>query len=224
MTPENKSERIFSVDDVRLNQDQASKRKYKEIIEFDSEHKEQKIVLFNPNLNKRDEVVSFRVNTPNVDVYTADGQLVKNSQVSLVWPNTDGGYLKQNTDDNKVKNLDDLSFASQFEAGSYELLFQVSLESFSVSSFSIVNRLDKKEVQLTKVRFYYQTVGNESLKVLNENLKKRYLNSEKIKNIYISRSNIIFCRRKKFFFCYERCRDPVSVCLSVCLSVIPDHI
>ena len=124
LNKENQFENIFNVDDVRLNQDQESKQQYKEHIELSEHEPEKKIVLFNSNLNKRIEIISLRINTPFVEVYDNNGQIVENIQVSLIWPNTDGGYLREDLSDEKISNLDDLSFGFDFDESKFEKSYE----------------------------------------------------------------------------------------------------
>jgi hypothetical protein len=98
--------------------------------------------LFNSNLNKREEIVGFRVNDPNVQVVDSEGKLVENMEVSLVWSNTDGGYLKDFSQAN-LSARDRLGLA--FSEDSYELLFQVQMSALSMQSFTIRLKTEKSE-------------------------------------------------------------------------------
>jgi 3-phenylpropionate/cinnamic acid dioxygenase small subunit len=63
------------------------------------QQQERKLVIFNSNLQaNRREIVSIRVNTPHIEIYDdTKKQLVDNVQVSLVWPNMEGGALSVDT-------------------------------------------------------------------------------------------------------------------------------
>jgi hypothetical protein len=173
----------FNLDDVRINNDQESKNKYKETIELTSAKPSRRILLFNSNTHKRDEVVSFRVSTTDVEVIGSDGKPLANVQVSLVWPNTDGGYLRQDRYSDRMPSGESLAFALDFDEASYELLFAVSLPALSVNSFTIRRAArepgnstkDDAEgyANLSKVKFYYKTVVDQSVKNLTSTLKKR---------------------------------------------------
>ena len=145
------SSNYFNIDDVRLNQDQESNEKNKIYLNFDSRSPTQKVFIFNPNINKRVEIVSLLVNSPNVEVYISDGKPVKNVQVSLVWPNMDGGHLNQ---DNLQHNSfdDEFLFARDFQKEYFELLFEVELEPLSLSSYKILKTAKKQKI--TNVTFY----------------------------------------------------------------------
>jgi hypothetical protein len=191
MSKENAAqESIFNLDDVRINNDQTSKNKYKEAIKLTSSKPERKVVLFNSNIHKRDEVISFRVNVPNVEVVTSEGKLVNNIQISLVWPNTDGGYLRQDKYDNKIANADQLLFALNFDEASYELLFEASLPAFSATAFTIRKTAETTEssprsantsggipgsAYIGKVTFYYTTIIDDSIRNIRSSIEKRYV-------------------------------------------------
>ena len=79
---------------------------FKPLIQFDlplstndAAQQERKLVIFNSNLQaNRREIVSIRVNTPHIEIYDdTKKQLVDNVQVSLVWPNMEGGALSVDT-------------------------------------------------------------------------------------------------------------------------------
>lgn len=137
-------------------------------IELDDNNKEHKVVLFNPTLNKRVELVSFRVNKQNIEVTcTKTGLSVSNVQVSLVWSNTDGTVLKS-----LYPTKDQYSF-SEFEMNKYELLFQVEIEPLSYGSYII--KLGKENIPLTQVDYYYNKAASSNSsksKPIDETLKK----------------------------------------------------
>jgi hypothetical protein len=65
------------------------------------QQQERKLVIFNsnPQANRR-EIVSIRVNTPHIEIYDdtkKQKQPIDNVQVSLVWPNMEGGALSVDT-------------------------------------------------------------------------------------------------------------------------------
>lgn len=183
MNKDNKpSKLVFNIDDVRLNPDESSAKRQNRVeqIDLSDQTPEQKIVIFNSNLYKRQEIVSIRVNTPNVQVFAKDRVKLKNVQVNLVWANMDGGYLKDYLNSgNKIKNMDDYSFASDFDQQYYEVLFEASLDSLSFTTFTISKKTADKSsnstspsiiTDLTKVVYYYKTLNDDSNKILKEKL------------------------------------------------------
>jgi hypothetical protein len=176
---------IFNLDDVRINNDQADKNGRKETIELTNSRPAKKVVLFNSNIHKRDEVVSFRVNVPNVEVVNSEGQIVSNVQISLVWPNMDGGYLSQDKYDDKLANGDQLPFALNFDEAKYEVLFEATLPAFSASTFIIRKTKDDSAsstnttpsipgaAHIQKVTFYYKTIINDSIQNVRSTLEKK---------------------------------------------------
>ena len=66
MTPtHNGAENVFSIDDVRLGQDI--------VVKLIGENDQQKLVLFNPSLTHRVELISVKINTPDVQILDSDG-------------------------------------------------------------------------------------------------------------------------------------------------------
>ncbi len=158
---------LFYLDDVRINNDSSSELKYKETIQLSDSNPLKKIVLFNPNLNKRDEIISFRINTPNVEVYNSNDELIPNTQISLVWKNMDGGYLNENISSEKVFDL-------ELDETNYELLFEAHFEPLSLQTFTIKMKAKrKKKVELTKVEIYTNSDNDLIKQKLNEFIKKR---------------------------------------------------
>lgn len=144
-------------------------------LNFSNEKLEYKIVLLNTNLNKRDEVVSLRVNTPHLDVIkTSDGSFIKHVQINLVWPNTDGGYLTEKLTD-RLLNKDDLSFGLDFDSVYFELLFEVSLDPLSMTTFNIRKKADSEPYvdRSQKVTFYSPSVKPDILKIYEEKIQKK---------------------------------------------------
>jgi hypothetical protein len=94
--------KIYSLDDMSILSETQTAT-FKPLIQFDlplstndaNAQQERKLVLFNSNLQaNRREIVSIRVNTPDIEIYDdTKKQLVDNVQISLVWPNMEGGAL-----------------------------------------------------------------------------------------------------------------------------------
>lgn len=121
----------------------ASKRKF-----LDVKLGPQKVLFFNSLLSKRVEVVSFRVNSPNVVVVNdIDKSHLSVIQISPIWPNSDG------------EPLDDYAFQNNdigFDKKTFELLFEVEITALSTRSFTI--QLGETDtVQMTsQVSFYHK--------------------------------------------------------------------
>jgi hypothetical protein len=85
------NENLFSIDDLVFQRNESDV-----FVHFSDDITQQKIVIFNSQLSKRNEIVRFRVNRPNINVVSNDdGKMVlKNVQISIAWPNTDGVKLE----------------------------------------------------------------------------------------------------------------------------------
>ncbi|CAF0850007.1 unnamed protein product [Brachionus calyciflorus] len=137
LNEQNSQDIIFKIEDVRLEQNSNNNDN---LIKLTKEKNSQKIILINSNLNKRNEIITLRVNDPNVQVIKSDGTIFQNIQLSLVWSNTDGGIL---TDFKNDQN---------FDQSQYELIFPVDLDPISLTSFTI--QLAQEANYLQPVQFY----------------------------------------------------------------------
>lgn len=166
-------ENLFDIDDIRLSQ-QANSEHFIDLL--NTPKAAQKVVLFNSHLNKRNEIVSFRINTPNVYVINdADGTKLDDIQVSLVWPNTDGGKLSQfiNTVNNAFYNAsNDLECDETY----YELLFEVDLNPMSTKSFTIYRQKEDEATRSggeksSQITYYHRNY--KSLEPIKANLEEK---------------------------------------------------
>lgn len=164
------SSNVLDIDDIRIEMDDEQittskndappQRRAKPKIELSSSSRTyQTVVIFNSLLNKRNEIVSIRVNTPNVEVIENNGgdkiKKLERVQVSLVWPNSDdvGGRLAQNhIPDRSTK--EQLEPVLDFEDDSFELLFEVDIEPLSTKSFTIRLTNDPPTKRQSVVKFY----------------------------------------------------------------------
>ncbi len=162
------ADEVFYLDDVRINNDGESRIKYKEALHLTKSESEKKVVLFNPNLNKRDEIISFRVNSPNLEVLNSKGELVAYTQVSLVWKNTDGGYL----DDNNSNSAENDTFGLNMNETVYELLFEAHFDALSLHTFTIRLTTETKQT-LTKVDIYAKYYTSSAQQELHDLISKR---------------------------------------------------
>ena len=164
---------VYSLDDVSILQSptkEASAFKQPEIFfDLGKDFDEKKIVLFNSNLNggHRYEIVSVRVNTPHVQVFDESAQLlVENVQVSHVWPNSEGGplYVPDTTrlPSSSPKSL--LAHSLDFDANSFELLFEVNLKPLAYATYTIRRTTSQTQLNMTtinaRVDFYQRDTGD----------------------------------------------------------------
>jgi alpha-mannosidase II len=188
MTEDYEQANVFNIDDVRIKDAHGSKQNRLPYIQFDANESEKKLVLYNPSMQQRDELISVRVSNPNVQVSDERGNLLESTQVSLVWPNTDGGELSELSSDNRLPNNEDLSFATQFDSDSYELLFYAKLKPLSLSTYTITKKPENKWQQesLTKVTYYQSNLSKEKLNDLNSKLSRKLTEINKNLNDIIS--------------------------------------
>lgn len=165
-------ENVLDIDDIRLE----SNKMNTNFIDLSDSNLEQKIVLFNSQLQKRVEIVSFRINTPNVYVIEdLDEIVVENVQVSLIWSNTDGGHLNQAT----IPSVDDkeqLEPSLDFNENYFELLFKVTMDPLSAKSYTIRKSDDKKLIthgQNSQVLFYFRNAESEIAKQFESAFEKK---------------------------------------------------
>ena len=169
----NDPSKIFSIEDVTLANDDQDRLKIKPVIDL-NEVNEKKIVLYNSNVNERDEVVSFRVSTPNVEVIDSVGKVLKEVQVSLVWPNLEGVY--KHNDANQRLSAENVNFGADFDSNSFELLFEVNLPPLSLNTFTIRKKVmtDIPSGLTNTVTFYSSKLSadkiEEAKKAANEKL------------------------------------------------------
>ncbi len=174
-TSEETTENVFDLDDARLNENTRLKGN-NQIIVLSQEKPEQKVVLFNSNLNKRHEVVSFRVNSPFVIVYDSDGKIVENIQVSLIWPFMEGSSELSEQFDTYRKataNSEPNIFTTRFNDDVYELLFEANFDGLSMKTFLIRLKPDQnqKDANVTKVTFYVSNLMLETSEHVKNRLK-----------------------------------------------------
>ena len=172
----NGDENVYSIDDVSLANLDEEKKRLKATITFDNtkQQEEQKIVLFNSNLNIRNEIISVRVNSPNVEVLDAENQVMKNLQISLVWPNTEGGFLDINNNARMSLN-ENLGHGLDFDPVYFELLFQIELKPMSFQSYTIRKKLDDENHsnKASKVRFYQKSLNKDNVEKATTEIKKK---------------------------------------------------
>ena len=152
MSSRSSDENVFLLEDVRL---ETKKPKQSNFIDLNDKG-EKVILLYNSNINERHEIVSFKVNTPHVEVFDSTGSPLANVQVSLIWPNVEGTTLVE-LQTERLSNGKDLKFGFDFDTNAFELLFQVKLEPLALTSFTIKksssNQNGSKEAN--KVTFYH---------------------------------------------------------------------
>jgi hypothetical protein len=118
-------------------------------IKLTSIESKQRVVLFNSQLQKRVEIVSFEVNTPHVHVVDdSTGSVLENVQISHVWLNAENNITyAMNEKSSSSLLIDDKNF---------ELLFEVSIDPMSTKSFTIQQNTKSRVKQIPKVSFYYR--------------------------------------------------------------------
>jgi hypothetical protein len=178
--------RIFKIEDVNLKQDENVTEKDYTLLLGDESGRDKKIVLFNSNSNRRDEIVSIRVDNPWVDVVDdQDGSVLSDVQISIVWPNTDGEHV-----DNRLNMRDPLFFIEKYLSESeqlairkkrknlnnfqqksyYQLMFQANLPALSTRSFTLRPRSSPNETpKNSKVTLYMNE--NESSSIVEDSIR-----------------------------------------------------
>ena len=166
---------ILSIDDIRI-ESLKSKSPTPVVIELTSSKTYQTVVIFNSLINKRNEIVSFRVNTPNIKVdRNIDNKILDEYQETLMWHNMEGGPLNQNHIKDKLKN-ENLESAVDFQENLFELIFEVDLEPFSTTSFTIkIARDSIKNKRQSKVNFYYKDFKEDEKKNTINEFNKKYI-------------------------------------------------
>jgi hypothetical protein len=175
ITHENKAESIFSIEDVRLaGNDEEKRSKLKPIIVLEAENDEKKVLLYNSNLNERNEIVSFRINTPHVEIVDSKGLFIENVQVSLVWPNMEG-VLPYDKTSEKIDQSNNLEFSNDFDSNSFELLFEVNLPPLSLITFTIRKKPQSAVFShsFNNVTFYYENVKSESVEAAKKSIEEK---------------------------------------------------
>jgi len=172
LTRENLNQNVFKLDDVRLLSEDNEKQAYKPLIEFNkantNEQEDIKVVLYNPNMNHRNELVSFKVNVPNVDVIDNAGLTVENVQLSLAWSNMEGEILSD-----KLPN----EFGLDFESNLYELTFEVDLKPLSLTVFTLRKKKDLDssfvEQRLAKLLLMKPNLDDKTINEIKESLQAK---------------------------------------------------
>ena len=136
---------------------------------------EQNVVLFNPDTHERDEIVSFRINTPHVQVFDSNGERVDDVQISLIWKKVSKTgpdfFFQSYRPDPQIKT----PVGSDFEEGHYELLFQASLPALTFRTFTI-RRVEPdgalNEV-LSKTTFFVKNLRQTDNKLVQQKIHER---------------------------------------------------
>jgi hypothetical protein len=160
---ENK-QNVFELDDLRIfpNENSYANNKGPFMIDLSGKTLQKKLFLFNSNLNRRDELISVRVNTPYVELIDdTNGSVLKNVQISLVWPNMDGGRLTDYKSQLKNNNQTLVSAARESIRNTFELLFKVEMNGLDYKSIT-VRKISSKNVEFNKseITFYGNEVIN----------------------------------------------------------------
>lgn len=173
LTPDNISpiNNLLDIDDIRISSKKDNEANY---IYLTDESPSQRIVVFNSLLQKRNEIVSIRINKANVQVFNEeDNTLIENVQVSLIWPNSEGGSLNQQPIPNKsIKEQTEPALS--FNQDLYELSFEISIEGLSSKSFKIQVNNDNTNLIKTNpntVTYYFKNFTNENA----ESIKSEFL-------------------------------------------------
>ena len=183
------SSKIYSLDDMSILSETQTAT-FKPLIQFDlplstndaapaqQQQQERKLVIFNSNLQaNRREIVSIRVNTPHIEIYDdTKKQLVDNVQVSLVWPNMEGGALSVDTSNSaRMSSASKLTHGLDFDANTFECLFEVNVKGLSFSKYTIRTNPSKAIMMsnLTRVDFYQREVNAEYLENVNNEIGKK---------------------------------------------------
>lgn len=136
---------VFSLSDDRTKPKGVINEKSSELHVLDDTNSEIKIAIFNPNLNKRLETIGLKLNTKDVEVIDSKGNKLKQVQVSLVWPTMQDAF-------DNLANNSTAPFAALTD--SYEILFEVAVESLSVQVFTI-RKTQRSSQKINKVTLYY---------------------------------------------------------------------
>ena len=182
------SSKIYSLDDMSILSETQTAT-FKPLIQFDlplsttnddaAAQQERKLVIFNSNLQaNRREIVSIRVNTPHIEIYDdTKNTLIDNVQVSLVWPNMDGGALSVDTSNSaRMSSASKLTHGLDFDTNTFECLFEVNVKGLSFSKYTIRTNPSKTMIRisnLTRVDFYQREVNAEYLENVNMEIGKK---------------------------------------------------
>jgi hypothetical protein len=181
------SSKIYSLDDMSILSETQTAT-FKPLIQFDlplstnddaAAQQERKLVIFNSNLQaNRREIVSIRVNTPHIEIYDdTKNTLIDNVQVSLVWPNMDGGALSvDNSNSARMSSASKLTHGLDFDTNTFECLFEVNVKGLSFSKYTIRTNPSKTMIRisnLTRVDFYQREVNAEYLENVNMEIGKK---------------------------------------------------
>lgn len=149
MTNDN-ANNVFSIDDAKIDTTIA--------IKLSEENEEKEFVLFNPSTNQRNELVSIKVNTPNVRIVDAkSGVELKELQISPIWPNTQTAEDIGSSE--RIANNMDLNFALDFDPNFVEISFDANLAPLSLTKFKVI-RTKSKSPTVTRTTFYAKNVDN----------------------------------------------------------------
>ena len=182
------SSKIYSLDDMSILSETQTAT-FKPLIQFDlplstdaaaaqQQQQERKLVIFNSNLQaNRREIVSIRVNTPHIEIYDDTKKtLIDNVQVSLVWPNMEGGALSvDNSNSARMSSASKLTHGQDFDTNTFECLFVVNVKGLSFSKYTIRTNPSKTRMMsnLTRVDFYQREVNAEYLENVNNEIGKK---------------------------------------------------
>ncbi len=169
---------IYNLDDMSiLSETQAAN--FKPLIVFDLQQQQKvqqtkTLIIFNSNVQaKRHEIISLRVNTPNIEIFDETSKtLITNLQVSLVWPNSEGGTLSIDNGNTRMDSASQLTHALDFEANTFEVLFEVNVKPLGFSKFTIRTKLDST-LNLTRVDFYQREANSEFVNKLKDDIKTK---------------------------------------------------
>jgi hypothetical protein len=158
------SSKIYSLDDMSILSETQTAT-FKPLIQFDlplstnddaaaKQQQERKLVIFNSNLQaNRREIVSIRVNTPHIEIYDdTQKTLIDNVQVSLVWPNMDGGALSvDNSNSARMSSASKLTHGLDFDTNTFECLFEVNVKGLSFSKYTIRTNPSKTMIRISNL-------------------------------------------------------------------------
>lgn len=138
---------LFDIDDVRLVPEKFA-AKNRKLIDLQRSSGPHRVVLFNSQLGKRNEIVSLRINSPDVQVIDlATGLPLDRIQISLIWPNSDGEPLDWFA---SYIRHDDIGF----DPIHYELLFEIEIDGLSTRTFAIKATDKPAPSSPSQVNFY----------------------------------------------------------------------
>ena len=133
------------------------------------------LFIYNSNLNKRFEIVKLKVNDPNVEVLNSKGDILKNIQLSLIWPKMDDTYIHR---ENEFPYFyyPNMNPELEFDNRYFELLFQVEIDPLSIESFTIRKKRDSESLidNLSETVFYKKNFNPLSENNIRIEIANRY--------------------------------------------------